>query len=57
MQSRIADPSRWAAIDAERERYILYMLGNDEDARRFWQEWLPEEMEYRLWVEFWRRWK
>lgn len=47
MQSRIADPERWEEIDAARERYILFMLGNDEAARRFWEEWLPEEIERR----------
>ena len=40
----LSDPIRWAEIDSDRERYILYMLGNDDAARRFWEEWLPEEI-------------
>lgn len=45
MGAELADPEKWAAIDVARERYILFMLGGDEDARRFWEEWLPEEIE------------
>jgi hypothetical protein len=42
-----SDLAKWESADAERERYILYMLGNDEAARVFWEEWLPEEIERR----------
>ena len=45
MADMTADPDKWEAIDAERERYILFMLGGDEAARRFWEEWIPQQIE------------
>ena len=28
----------------KREAYILFMLGNDEDAIKFWNEYLPAKL-------------
>ncbi|MBU0997914.1 MAG: hypothetical protein KKE16_07740 [Firmicutes bacterium] len=36
----------WEELDRDRENRILYLLGNDDDARKFW-EWLGDEAEKR----------